>query len=155
MYGNQILPGVSVSETYRVVEGSIWQGYPEATWFKTVKVGGEDGVEIPAGTIMKELADGTYTPIATNDIITGTANLPGARLVIVADKSAKKGSTTEVDGETVSEASAVLVGISGIVNKGLLYIGETKFTELEEAQQVNLTTQLEAWHFMLINVTQA
>ena len=60
MYGNERLPGVSVSETYRA-KGSIWQGAPESTWFKTVSVNGseEEGTAISAGTIMKELTDGS------------------------------------------------------------------------------------------------
>ncbi|MBQ3456978.1 MAG: hypothetical protein IJG36_11105 [Synergistaceae bacterium] len=156
MYGNQTLPGVSVSEDYRVTNGSIWQGQPEATWFKTVSVNGTDGAEIPAGIIMKEvIADGSYTPITTSDIVSAVADLPGARLAIVADKTAKEGTTAEVDGETENVPSTVLVGISGIVNKDLLYVGETKFTDLTDAQKIGLNLQLEAWNFQLVNVTQA
>ena len=156
MYGNQTLPGVSVSEDYRVTNGSIWQGSPASTWFKTVSVGGTDNADIPAGTIMKEVvADGSYTPITTADILSAVTDLPGVRLAIVADKTAKTGTTQEVDGATENVPSTVLVGISGVVNKNLLYVGETKFTELEEAQQRNLNMQLEAWHFNLVNVVQA
>ena len=156
MYGNNTLPGVSVSEDYRVTNGSIWQGSPASTWFKTVSVGGTDNANIPAGTIMKEvIADGTYTPITMADIVSAVAELPSVRLAIVADKTAKTGTTQEVDGATENVPSTVLVGISGIVNKNLLYVGETKFTELEEAQQINLNMQLEAWHFQLVNVAQA
>ena len=105
---------------------------------------------------MKEVtADGSYTPITTADILSAVTDLPGVRLAIVADKTAKTGTTQEVDGATENVPSTVLVGISGVVNKNLLYVGETKFTELEEAQQRNLNMQLEAWHFNLVNVVQA
>lgn len=156
MYGNQTLPGVSVSETYRVTNGSIWQGYPESTFFKTVKVNGTDGSAISAGTIMKELtADGSYTPITVSDIVTAVAELPGARLAIVADKTAKTGTTTTVDNETEATPSTVLVGTSGTVNKEMLFVGDTKFGDLTEEQQICLNTQLEAWNFQLVNVVQA
>ena len=156
MYGNQTLPGVSVSDTYRVTNGSIWRGYPEATWFKTVNVNGTDGAELPLGTIMKEVvADGSYTPITESDIITNAANLPGVRLAIVADKTAKTGTTETVDEETVSTPSGVLIGIAGIVNKEMLFVGDTRFTELEDAKKIALNTQLEAWNFQLITVVQA
>lgn len=148
MYGNNTLPGVSVSEDYRVTNGSIWQGSPASTWFKTVSVGGTDNADIPAGTIMKEVvADGSYSPITTADILSAVTDLPGVRLAIVADKTAKTGTT--------NVPSTVLVGISGVVNKNLLYVDGTKFTELTEAQQINLNMQLEAWHFNLVNVVQA
>ena len=39
MYGNERLPGIATSDTYRF-EGSLWRGYTEATWFKHVKVTG-------------------------------------------------------------------------------------------------------------------
>ena len=156
MYGNTKLPGVSVSETYKVSKGSIWRGYPEATWFKAVNVNGTDGAEIPLGTIMKELAaNGSYTPIAETDIITATANLPGARLAIVADHTAKTGTTAEVDGETEATPASVLVGISGIIDKAKLFVGDKAFTELTDAQKIALNTQLEAWGFQLVNVVQA
>ena len=147
MYGNTKLPGASVSETYKVSKGSIWRGYPEATWFKAVNVNGTDGAEIPA--------DGSYTPIAETDIITATANLPGARLAIVADHTAKTGTTAEVDGETEAIPASVLVGISGIVDKAKLFVGDKAFTELTDAQKIALNTQLEAWGFQLVNVVQA
>lgn len=156
MYGNTTLPGVSVSETYKVSKGSIWRGYPEATWFKTVNVNGTDGADIPVGTIMKELiADGSYTPIADTDIITATADLPGARLAIVADNTAKTGTTAEVDGQTETIPSSVLVGISGVVDKAKLFVADTAFTELTDTQKIALNTQLEAWGFQLVNVIQA
>lgn len=155
MYGNENLPGVAVSEQFRN-EGSIWQGYTQSTQFKVVKVNGTDGAAISIGTIMKEVsADGSYTPIAAGDIVSVTADLPGVRLAIVADKSAKTGTTSTVDGETVSESSSVLVGIAGVVDKSKLYIGDTAFLELTDEQQINLNTQLEAWHFQLVLVTQA
>ena len=156
MYGNTKLPGVSVSETYKVSKGSIWRGYPEATWFKAVSVNGTDGTDIPLGTIMKELAaDGSYTPISETDIITSTANLPSARLAIVADYTAKTGTTAEVDSVTVTTPASVLVGISGVVDKAKLFVGNKAFTELTDAQKIALNTQLEAWGFQLVNVVQA
>lgn len=160
MYGNNTLPNVSTSDTYKVTKGSIWRGYPEATWFKTVKVAGTDGAELPQGTILKEaIADGSYSPIATTDIISAVANLPSARLVIVADKKAKTGTTTTTgegaDAVTETELSTVLVGISGVVDKTKLFVGETAFTELTDEQQIGLNSQLEAWGFQLVNVMQA
>ncbi|MBQ4430630.1 MAG: hypothetical protein II877_03925 [Synergistaceae bacterium] len=160
MYGNEKLPGISVSETYRVTNGSIWRGYPEATFFKVVSVNGTDGAELPAGTIMKEVADdGSYTPITASDIVSVIADLPGTRLAIVADKSAKTGTTTTTgegaEAVTESVASSVLVGISGVVDKAKLLVGDTAFTELEDAQKIGLNTQLEAWGFQLVNVMQA
>ena len=155
MYGNDKLPGIAVSEQFRY-DNSIWQGYTQATWFKVVKVNGTDGAAIKAGTIMKELStDGSYTPITAGDIVSAISDLPGVRLAIVADKSAKTGTTSTVDGETVSEASSVLVGISGVVDKSKLYVGDTAFTELTAEQQISLNTQLEAWNFQLVNVMQA
>ena len=155
MYGNEKLPGVAVSEQFRN-ESSIWQGYTQATWFKIVQVNGDESVDIPVGTIMKELADdGTYTPISESDILADVAGLPGVRLAIVADKSAKTGSTVTVDDETVSVPSSVLVGIMGVVDKAKLSVGDKSFTELSDSQKINLNTQLEAWNFQLVNVTQA
>lgn len=156
MYGNEKLPGIATSQPYRN-EGSLWQGSPSSTWFKTVKVNGseEEGTEILRGTIMKELTDGTYTPIAETDIITTTANLPGARLAIVADNSAKTGTTTMQDEETVTTPSSVLVGISGQVDKSRLYIGDKGFTELTDEQQISLNVQLEAWGFQLVSVQRS
>ena len=160
MYGNEKLPGVSVSETYRA-KGSIWQGAPESTWFKTVSVNGseEEGTAISAGTIMKELTDGSYTPITESDIVSAVADLPGVRLAIVADKSAKTGttSTTGEGAEAVTEAtpSSVLVGTCGKVDKAKLFVGDKAFTELTDEQKIGLNLQLEAWGFMLVNVMQA
>ena len=156
MYGNEKLPGVSVSESYRL-KGSIWQGAAESTWFKAVDVNGTDaeGAAIAAGTIMKELTDGTYTPIVEADIVSVVADLPGVRLAIVADKTATTGTTTTTDGETTATPSSVLVGVHGIVDKAKLLVGETAFTELTEEQQIGLRLQLEAWGFHLVNVTQA
>ena len=157
MYGNSTLPGIAVSETYRY-EGSIWRGYPEATWFKLVKVNGSsaEASKIEQGTIMKELlADGTFTPIEESDIISAVADLPGARLGIVADKTATTGTTTTVESETVVTPSSVLIGIQGQVDMNKLFIGEKKFSELTDEQKICLNTQLEAWGFQLINVIQA
>ena len=160
MYGNEKLPGVSVSDFYSA-KGSIWQGEPEATWFKTVSVNGteEEGTAINAGTIMKELTDGSYAPIAETDIVSDVANLPGARLAIVADKSAKTGitKTTGEGADAVTEAtpSSILVGICGKVDKAKLYVADKAFTELADEQKIGLNLQLEAWGFMLMNVMHA
>ena len=156
MYGNEKLPGVSTSQQYRN-EGSLWQGSPSSTWFKTVKVNGDEaeGVAILRGTIMKELTDGTYTPISEADIVSAVENLPGSRLAIVADNSAKTGTTTTQDEETIKTPSSVLVGICGQVDKGRLLIGDKDFTELTDDQQISLNVQLEAWGFQLISVQQA
>ena len=153
MYGNEKLPGVSVSETYKA-KGSIWQGAPEATWFKTVNVNGSEaeGTIISAGTIMKELTDGSYTPIAESDIVSAVADLPGVRLAIVADKTAKTGTTITTDEGTEAIPSSVLVGICGKVDKAKLFIGEKPFTELTDEQKIGLNLQLEACGFMLVNV---
>ena len=154
-YGNEKLPGVAVSEQFRF-EGSIWQGYTQATWFKVVKVNGTDAADIRVGTIMKELSeDGSYTPITESDIVAAVSGLPGVRLGIVADKFAKTGSTTTVDDETVSVPSSVLIGIAGVVDRAKLYVGDKAFSELTDAQKINLNTQLEAWNFQLVNVIQA
>ena len=155
MYGNERLPGIAVSEQFRN-DNSIWQGYTQATWFKVVQVNGEDGAALSAGTIMKELPDdGSYTPISESDILSNAADLPGARLAIIADKTAKTGSTATVDEQNVSVPSSVLVGIMGVVDKSKLYVGDKPFSELSDAQKIFLNTQLEAWHFQLVNVTQA
>lgn len=160
MYGNERLPGVAVSETYRA-KGSIWQGAPEATWFKIVSVNGSEaeGTAISAGTIMKQIDDGSYTPITTADIVSTVGDLPGVRLAIVADKTAKTGTTTTTGegAEAVTEAtpSSVLVGTCGKVDKAKLFVGETAFTELPDEQQRGLNLQLEAWSFLLVNVMQA
>ena len=148
MYGNERLPGVAVSETYRS-NGTIWQGAPEATWFKTVEVKGTEGTgtDIPIGTIMKELEDGSYTPIEESDIVSAVADLPGSRLVIVADKTAKTG--------TESESSSVLVGTCGKVDRARVYVADKAFPDLTEEQRIGLNLQLEAWGFMLVNVIQA
>ena len=151
MYGNERLPGVAVSGTYRD-KGSIWQGSPEAMWFKVSHVKGTKGTEgtgtdIPIGTIMKELEDGSYTPIEESDIVSLVADLPGSRLVIVADKTAKTG--------TESESSSVLVGTCGKVDRARVYVADKAFPDLTEEQRIGLNLQLEAWGFMLVNVIQA
>ena len=149
MYGNDTLPGLAVSPTYRNT-GSIWLGAPAATWFKSVCVNGT----IEAGSIVKELTDGSYAPIEDTDIASNVSSLPGSRLAIVADK------TTATSGETEDAAaealpSSVLVGVCGKVDKAKLLIGSKHFTELTDAQQIGLNLQLEAWGFLLLNVTQA
>lgn len=160
MYGNDTLPGVAVSPAYRN-KGSIWLGDTAATWFKTVNVNGsqEEASPIEAGTIMKELADGSYSPISASDIVSTVGGLPGVRLAIVADKTAKTGtSTTTGEGEdAVTEAvpSTVLVGVCGKVDKDKLLVGDTHFSELTDAQKLSLNLQLEAWGFLLLNVLQA
>ena len=160
MYGNDTLPGVAVSPTYRNT-GSIWLGAPAATWFKTVSVNGsdEEASPIEAGTILKELIDGSYSPIDESDIPSSVSNLPGARLAIVADKTAQTGtSTTTGEGEdavTETVPSTVLVGVCGKVDKAKLFVGTKHFTELTDAQQIGLNLQLEAWGFLLLNVMQA
>ena len=160
MYGNDRLPGVGISETYRYA-GSIWQGAPESTWFKTVSVNGaeETSTTIAQGTILKQVDDGTYSPITESDIVSEVADLPGVRLVIVADKTAKTGTTTTTgdgaDAVTESTPSSVLVGVCGKVDKNRILVSSKKFTELTEAQQKGLNLQLEAWGFMLVNVMQA
>lgn len=159
MYGDEKLPGISMSEAYRY-EGSIWRGYTESTWFKAVKVNGTDGSALSEGSILKELlTDGTFSPITESDIITEVSGLPGARLAIVADKLAVTGTTTTTgegaDAVTEAVPSSVLVGISGVVDKAKLYVGNKAFTELTEEQQICLNTQLEAWNFQLVDVMQA
>lgn len=136
MYGNEKLPGVEVSEQYRVAEGSVWRGSYESTWFKVVKVSGE----VKKGLIVKENGmTGVYSPIVADDIITATANLPGVRLGIVADKKAE---------------GTALIGIQGQVDSNKLFIGDTAFSGLSDNQKINLNTQLEAWGFQLIDVKQ-
>ena len=157
MYGNNTLPGVTPGATTRN-DGSIWRGYTEATWFKTVAVSGgsAEAAKIPKGMILIEnLTDGTYAPMTANDIITTVAGLPGARLAIVADNTGTSGTTTTEDGETVKTANSVLAGIMGQVDQARLVIGGKKFDELTEAQQTCLCTQLEAWNFQPVPVLQA
>lgn len=155
MYGNEKLPGVAVTEQFRN-EGSIWQGYTQSTWFKVVHVNGEEAVDIPVGTIMKEiLDDGSYSPISESDIVSAVSELPGVRLAILADKNAKTGSTATIDDEAVSVPSSVLVGIMGVVDKDKLFVGDKAFSELTDAQKIFLNSQLEAWHFQLVTVMQA
>jgi len=157
MYGNKTLPGITPGKTTRN-EGSIWRGYTEATWFKTVPVSGtaEEAVKIPIGTVLiQNLTDGTYAPMTESNIITTIDNLPGARLVIVADNTGTSGTTTIADGEEVKATNAVLVGIMGVVDQARLLVGGKKFGELTEAQQMCLRTQLEAWNFQPVPVLQA
>ena len=157
MYGNNTLPGITPGRTTRN-EGSIWRGYTEATWFKTVPVSGdtETAAKIPIGTILiQNLTDGTYAPMTESDIITAIANLPGARLVIVADNTGTSGTTATEDGEEVKTTSTILVGIMGVVDQARLLVGGKKIEELTEAQQIGIKTQLEAWNFQPVPVLQA
>ena len=160
MYGNDRLPVVGVSGSYSN-KGSIWQGSPSSTWFKTVNVNGteSEGTPISAGTIMKELSDGSYTPIAESDIVSSLANAGKLPLVIVADKTAKTGTTTTTGegADAVTEAipSSVLVGVSGQVDKGKILVGAKVFSDLTETQQIYLDAQLKACGIMLVNVMQA
>lgn len=158
MYGNTTLPGITPGKINRN-DGSIWRGYTEATWFKTVPVRGttEEVVKLPIGTILiQNLTDGTYAPMNESDIIAAVVNLPGSRLVIVADSTGTS-TTTPADAETEEDktTNAVLVGIMGVIDQGRLLIGDKLFGELTEAQQLCLRTQLEAWNFQLVPVLQA
>ena len=158
MYGNKVIPGIKSGQQYRTLS-SLWVGYTESTWFDYVDVTGTDEKALPLGTILKEnAADGTYSPFEASDIISAPANLPGVRIVIVADETAVTGSS-ETTGEgasavTTSLPSSVLVGKQGQVDKARILVGETPFAELEEAQQVKLNTQLEAWNFQLVSVLE-
>ncbi|MBR0075491.1 MAG: hypothetical protein IJP96_07035 [Synergistaceae bacterium] len=158
MYGNKVIPGIKSGQQYRTLS-SLWVGYTESTWFDYVDVTGTEEKALPLGTILKEnAADGTYSPFEAGDIISAPANLPGVRLVIVADETAVTGSS-ETTGEgasavTTSLPSSVLVGKQGQVDKARILVGETPFAELEEAQQVKLNTQLEAWNFQLVSVLE-
>ena len=149
MYGNDTLPGLAVSTTYRNT-GSLWLGAPAATWFKSVSVNGT----IEAGSILKELTDGSYAPIEESDIASSVSSLPGARLAIVADKTVATSGETE-DAAAEALPSTVLVGVCGKVDKAKLLVGSKHFTELTDAQQIALNLQLEAWGFLLLNVLQA
>lgn len=157
MYGNTTLPGITPGKTTRN-EGSIWRGYTEATWFKTVNVSGdsEEAVKIPLGTILIENpTNGTYAPMTESDIITAISNLPGARLAVMADSTGTSGTTTTEDGEAVKTANTVLAGIMGQVDQARLLVSGKKIEELTEAQQIGLRIQLEAWNFQLVPVLQA
>ena len=61
----------------------------------------------------------------------------------------------EEDAAAEALPSSVLVGVCGKVDKAKLLIGSKHFTELTDAQQIGLNLQLEAWGFLLLNVTQA
>ena len=160
MYGNNRLPGIEVTEPYRD-EGSIWRGYTQSTWFRVVRVDGDsaEAAKIPQGTILKEQPDGTCLPMEEADILTGTAGLPGARLVIVADATGKTGTTETVEGEngpeTVKKPHGILVGIMGEVDQDRLIVGGKTWGELDDAQRQGLRTQLEAWNFNPVFVMQA
>ena len=152
MYGNKTLPGIAASDTLRNVN-SIWRGATEATWFKIVDVdgSGEEAVAISNGSIMKlDASTGHYAALAESDL----NSLSGVKLAIVADYTAKSGTTTGSDTETEATPSKVLIGVCGQVDKAQLSIGNKLFGELTEAQQLALTIQLEACNFLLVNVIQ-
>ena len=70
MYGNNRKPGIYEGNKSRL-NGSLWLGYPEATWFRTAKVKGDapDEKPLPLGSIVKEeFADGTFVPAKESDI---------------------------------------------------------------------------------------
>ena len=160
MYGNERLPGIGESAGYRP-EGTIWRGAVQSTWFKHVRVagGGAETVKIPLGTIMKEAPDGTYVVMEEAEILTGTAGLPGARLAVVADSTGRTGTVETVEGasgpETVEKPWALLVGIMGEVDQDRLIVGGKKWGELTDEQRRGLRTQMEAWNFSPVHVTQA
>lgn len=147
MYGNNRKPGIHEGDKSRFA-GTIWLGYPEATWFRTATVKGEDATAkpLPLGSIVKEVFDeGTYVPIKETDIAAAAAGIPGPRLGIVADEN-----VTITD-----EGSSVLLGISGQVDQGRLLIGAKKFEDLTDEQKVHLRQQLESWGFALEVVQQS
>lgn len=156
MYGNQRLPGFEVGNEYRD-SGSMWLGYPADSWFKTVMVkgAGEDGVDIPVGSVMTEQADGTYAVTKVSDIANSVDKIPGSRLVIVADKTAKTGTKKVANGVTTDEPASILVGTHGRVDKTKLLVSDTPFMELSDTQQKWLNMQLEAWGFQLEYVQQS
>ena len=89
MYGNNRKPGFYEGNTSRVA-GTIWLGYPEATWFRTAKVKGDspDDKPLPLGSIVKEeFADGTFVPAKESDIAAAaTGQVDQARLLVGAKK---------------------------------------------------------------------
>ena len=147
MYGNNRKPGIYEGNKSRL-DGSLWLGYPEATWFRTAKVKGDspDDKPLPLGSIVKEVFDdGTYVPIKETDIAVAAAGIPGPRLGIVADENV-----------TVNnQGSTVLIGISGQVDQGRLLVGGKKFPDLTDEQKVHLREQLEVWGFALEVVQQS
>ena len=147
MYGNNRKPGFHEGNKSRFA-GTIWLGYPESTWFRTVKVKGDspDDKPLPLGSIVKEVFDdGTYVPIKETDIAAAAAGIPGPRLGIVADENVKVN----------NQGSTVLIGISGQVDQGRLLVGAKKFPDLTDEQKVHLRQQLEAWGFALEVVQQS
>lgn len=141
MYGSDRLPGV-VEGDKRRLDGTIWLGYPEATWFRTGKVKGDapDAKPLPLGTIVKEeFADGTFVVAKETDIAAAATGIPGPRLCIVADENVKVN----------DQGSVVLLGIAGQVDQDRLLVESKKFPELTDEQKVHLRQQLEAWGFAL------
>ena len=135
-------------------------GFALAEGELSVLVNGEDdeATPIPKGTIMKEAPDGTYVVMEEAEILTGTAGLPGSRLVIVADSTGETGTTTTVTGangaETVKTARSILVGMMGEVDQGQLIVGDKTWDDLTDTQKKNLRLQMEVWNFNLVHVTQ-
>lgn len=159
MYGNSVLPGFNAGSAYKVPSGSLWRGYPEATWFKVVLVGGESGTAstLAIGTIMKEGADGKWTAMEETDIVSVTSNLPAARLGIVADTTGETGYTYTPDGKTesVTIENGILIGIMGEVDRDKLLIGSKSYDDLTDTQKAQLETQLAAWNIQPVFVLQA
>ena len=147
MYGSDRLPGV-VEGDKRRLDGTIWLGYPEATWFRTGKVKGDapDAKPLPLGTIVKEeFADGTFVVAKEADIAAAATGIPGPRLGIVADENVKVN----------DQGSVVLLEIAGQVDQDRLLVESKKFPELTDEQKVHLRQQLEAWGFALEVVQQS
>lgn len=147
MYGNNRKPGIHEGNKSRFA-GTIWLGYPEATWFRTAKVKGDspDDKPLPLGSIVKEeFADGTFVPAQESDIAAAATGIPGPRLGIVADENVKVN----------DQGSTVLIGISGQVDQDRLRVGAKKFPDLTDEQKVHLREQLEVWGFALEVVQQS
>ena len=147
MYGNNRKPGFHEGNKSRFA-GTIWLGYPEATWFRTVKVKGDspDDKPLPLGSIVKEVFDdGTYVPIKETDIAAVATGIPGSRLGIVADENVKVN----------DQGSTVLIGISGQVDQDRLLVGSKKFPDLTDEQKVHLRQQRAAWGFAVEVVQQS
>lgn len=147
MYGNNRKPGIYEGNKSRL-NGSLWLGYPEATWFRTAKVKGDapDEKPLPLGSIVKEeFADGTFVPAKESDIAAAATGIPGPRLGIVADVNVKVN----------DQGSTVLIGIAGQVNQDRLLMGAKKFPDLTDEQKIHLREQLEAWGFALEVVQQS
>ena len=149
MYGNENKPGVRIYDGYRD-DGTIWVGYPEATWFEnSVQVKNAtppEFINLPLGAVLTQIADGSYAPLKVTDIAASAATLPGNRLVIVADK--RKKLTVE------DEDIRLLAGKAGVVDRRRLSVEGTMFEDLTESQQMWLKNMLEVWGFSLSYVEQ-